>query len=188
MIWAPDSAVVTLRWEKLAVPFKVAVNVGEVMQTSFDKQLRGLAQYSWMGWDDAATYLHDNKGNLEQALKYANKSIETEDRYDNEITKSRVLRAMGRKDEAKAAEAKGLEKASPLQIHLFARQLAGRQPADEAFAIFRDNAKKHPERMVRTFRLGPHVLAQEDFDNAAKEMKTALAWRPNSRNLTWVAW
>ena len=46
---SPDSAIVTLRWEKLAVPFKVNVNVSDVMQASLDKQLRGLAQYTWMG-------------------------------------------------------------------------------------------------------------------------------------------
>jgi len=176
-----DSAVVTLRWEKLAVPFKVAVNVGDVMQKSFDKQLRGLAQYSWMGWDDAATYLHDNKGNLEQALKYSNKSIEAEDRYDNEITKSRILRDMGRKDEAKTAEAKGLEKASPLQIHLFARQLQADKRQDEAFVIFRDNAKKHPDEWFVHTGLARMYSARGDFDNAAKEMKTALSMAPEQQ-------
>ena len=176
-----DSTVVTLRWEKLAVPFKVGVNVGEVVQASFDKQLRGLAQYSWMGWDDAATYLHDNKGNLEQALKYSNKSIETEDRFDNEITKSRVLRAMGRTDEAKATEAKGLAKASPLQTHLFARQLQADNRQDEAFAIFRENAKKYPNEWFVHTGLARMYSAQGDFDNAAKEMKLALGAAPDQQ-------
>jgi tetratricopeptide (TPR) repeat protein len=178
---AADSAVVTLRWEKLAVPFKVSVNVGAVMQASLDKQLRGLAQYTWMGWDDAATYLHDSKGNLEQALKYANKSIETEDRFDNQITKARVLRAMGHKDEATAAEAKGLEKASPLQVHIFARQLQADKRQDEAFTIFRDNAKKHPNEWFVHTGLARIYSAQGDFDNAAKEMKVALGSAPDQQ-------
>jgi hypothetical protein len=178
---AADSTLVTMRWEKLAVPFKVSVNVGQVMQASLDKQLRGLAQYSWMGWDDAATYLHDNKGNLEQALKYSNKSIENEDRFDNEITKARVLRAMNRNDEAKTAEAKGLEKATPLQVHLYARQLQADMRQDEAFAIFKDNAKKHPNEWFVHSGMARMYCAQNDFDNAAKEMKIALGGAPEQQ-------
>ena len=52
-----DSAVATLRWEKVAVPFKVDVNVHDIVQASLHNQLQGLAQYTWEGWDDAATYL-----------------------------------------------------------------------------------------------------------------------------------
>ncbi len=43
----PDSATVTLRWEKLAVPFKVGVNTNEIVQASLHNQLRGLSQYTW---------------------------------------------------------------------------------------------------------------------------------------------
>ena len=53
----PDSVVVVLEWEKLAVPFKVGVDVHDVVQASLKKQLRNLSQYTWMSWDDAANYL-----------------------------------------------------------------------------------------------------------------------------------
>lgn len=36
----PDSAVVELEWEKVAVPFKISVNVHDVVQASLKKQLR----------------------------------------------------------------------------------------------------------------------------------------------------
>src|SRR5271163_150435 len=111
----PDSVVVELEWEKVAVPFKVSVNVHDVVQASLKKQLRNLSQYTWMSWDDAANYLLTEKIALDDALTYANKSIENEDRYDNEMTKSNVLTALNRKDEAAAAQKKALELASPLQ-------------------------------------------------------------------------
>src|SRR5207245_2566458 len=81
----------TLRWEKLAVPFKVGVNTNEIVQASLHNQLRGLAQYAWFGWDDAATYLVTNKLNMEEALRYEDQSIQNEERFDNLITKSQVL-------------------------------------------------------------------------------------------------
>ena len=38
-----DSAVATLRWEKVAVPFKIDVNVHDIVQASLHNQLQGLA-------------------------------------------------------------------------------------------------------------------------------------------------
>src|ERR1700720_578663 len=66
----PNSAVVTMRWEKIAVPFKVGVDVNPIVAKSLHNQLRGLAQYTWEGWDDAANYLLDNKVDLNEALSF----------------------------------------------------------------------------------------------------------------------
>src|SRR6202047_4458108 len=62
----PDSAVIELEWEKLAVPFKVSVDVHGVVQASLKKQLRGLPQYTWMSWNDAASYLFAEKIALDE--------------------------------------------------------------------------------------------------------------------------
>src|ERR1700685_3691781 len=121
----PNSAVVQLEWEKIAVPFTVSVDVHDLVQASLKQQLRELSQYTWISWDDAANYLLTEKIALNDALKYADTSIENEDRYENEITKSKVLTALNRKDEAATAQRKALDLASPLQMHMFARQLQG---------------------------------------------------------------
>jgi len=65
-----DSAMATLRWEKVAIPFKIDVNVHDIVQASLHNQLQGLAQYTWEGWDDAATYLLTSKYDLDEALHY----------------------------------------------------------------------------------------------------------------------
>jgi tetratricopeptide (TPR) repeat protein len=177
----PDSAVVELEWEKVAVPFRVSVDVHTLAQASLKKQLRNLSQYTWMSWDDAATYLLTEKIAYEDALKYSDKSIENEDRFENELTKSKVLAALNRKDEAAAAQKKALELASPLQVHIYARQLQGEKRSDEAFVIFRDNAKKHPDQWFVHSGLARIYCSQGKFDDAAKEMKLALAGAPESQ-------
>jgi tetratricopeptide (TPR) repeat protein len=176
-----DSAVVELEWEKIAVPFKVSVDVHNLAQANLKNQLRNLSQYTWMSWDDAANYLLTEKIAYNDVLTYANKSIETEDRYDNEMTKSKALTALNRKDEALAAQKKALDMASPLQIHMYARQLQGEKRSDEAFVIFRENAKKHPDQWYVHSGLARIYCSQGKFDDAAKEMKVALAGAPDNQ-------
>lgn len=177
----PDSSVVTLRWEKLAVPFKVGVNTHEIVAQNLHNQLRGLAQYAWDGWDDAANYLLQEKFDLEEAVKYSDKSIQNEARYDNFMTKSRVLDALGRKDEASTARNKALTMANAVQLHGYARQLQIDGKQSEAFAIFRDNAKKNPDSWIVHVGLSRMYSAQGDFANATREMNMAVAGAPEGQ-------
>jgi tetratricopeptide (TPR) repeat protein len=177
----PNSAVVQLEWEKIAVPFTVSVDVHDLVQASLKRQLRELSQYTWISWDDAANYLLTEKIALNDALKYTETSIENEDRYENEITKSKVLTALNRKEEAATAQRKALDLASPLQMHMFARQLQGEKRSDEAFAIYRENAKKHPDQWFVHTGLARMYSAQGKFDDAVKEMKAALATGPDGQ-------
>jgi len=173
-----DSAVVELEWEKIAVPFKVSVDVHDVVKASLKKQLRNLSQYTWMSWDNASNYLLAEKISLDDALTYANKSIDNEDRFDNEMTKSKVLTSLNRKDEAATAEKKALALAGPLQLHQYARQLLGEKRNEEAYAIFRDNAKKYPDQWFVHTGLARMYSAQSKFDDATKEMKVSVAAAP----------
>ncbi len=176
----PDSTVVTMRWDKVAVPFKVAVKVNELVTASIHRQLHGLNQYYWEGWDDAAGYFLANKMNLDEALKDEDQSIQIEERYDNLISKSRILDAMGRKDDATAFRNKALEKGSALQLYFYGRQLQGDKKQEEALAIYRANAKKFPDFWTSHVGMARVYSAQGDFDNAVKEIKTALTDAPDS--------
>ena len=175
-----DSAIVTMRWDKVAVPFKVAVNVNEIVTASIHRQLYGLNQYYWEGWDDAAGYFLANKINLDEALKDEDLSIQAEERYDNLLNKSKILEAMGRKQDAEAFRAKALDKGSALQLYFYARQLQAQKKQDEALTIFRANAKKFPDYWTSHLGLARVYSAQGDFDNAVKEVKLSLMGAPDS--------
>jgi len=176
----PDSTVVTMRWDKVAVPFKVAVKVNELVTASIHRQLYGLNQYYWEGWDDAAGYLLANKINLDEALKYEDQSIQSDERYDNLMNKSKILDAMGRKEDAKSFHEKALDKANPLQLYFYARQLQGEKKQDEALAVFRSTAKKFPDYWTSHMGMARVYSAQGDFDNAVKEVKLSLTGAPDS--------
>ena len=177
----PDSATATLRWEKLAVPFKIGVNVHEIVRASLPNQLQGLAQYGWIAWDDAATYLLAQKYDLAQALQYEETSIGMEKRYDNLLTKSQILDAMGRKTEAEAAKNEALSLATGRQLYYYASALMSEKKRDQAFDFFRQASKRDPDDWLVHDGIARIYSAQGDFDNALKEMKLCLAGAPDSQ-------
>jgi Protein of unknown function (DUF2911) len=178
----PDSTIVTLRWEKVAVPFKVTVKVNDIVEASIHRQIRGLNQYYWESWDDLATYYLSTKTNLDEALKDEDQSIQAEERYDNLMNKSRILEAMNRKDDAAAVLNKALEKASAQQLYFYGRQLQSEKKQEEAFALYRSNAKKFPDYWTSHVGLARVYSGQGDFDKAVKEMQAALTGVPDNAN------
>ncbi len=83
--------------------------------------------------------------------------------------------------EAAIAEKKALALAAPLQLHQYARQLLGEKRNEEAFAVFRENAKKHPDQWFVHTGLARMYSAQSKFDDATKEMKLAMAAAPDDQ-------
>jgi tetratricopeptide (TPR) repeat protein len=120
--------------------------------------------------------------NLDEALKDEDQSIQTEERFDNIMNKSRILEAMGRKDDASTFRNKALEKASAQQLYFYGRQLQGEKKQEEAFAIYRSNAKKFPDDWTTHVGLARVYSGQGDFDKAVKEMQTALTGVPDDAN------
>jgi hypothetical protein len=79
----PESAAATLRWDKLAVPFHISVDVKAITERSIRNQLRNTGGFTWAGFDEAATWCLDGNCSLEQALKWEDTSIQNEERFEN---------------------------------------------------------------------------------------------------------
>jgi DUF2911 family protein len=171
----PESAVVTLRWDRVAVPFRVAVNQKEIVPAKLKAQLRGGAQYTWEGWAEAANQLMTDKADLADALEYANRSIQVEKRFDTLMIKALVLEALDRKNEAAPLRTEALAMANALQINSYGRQLQIGGHQEEAFAVFRENAKRNPDHFIIPYEEARIACAQGDYDTAASKMKVALA-------------
>jgi tetratricopeptide (TPR) repeat protein len=175
----PDSAVVALQWEKVAVPFKVSVDTHEIVQASVKDQLRSFAQYTWMTWDEAAGYLTTEKVGLQDSLKYSDRSIQMEERFDNLLTKSLTLDALGKKEEATAARSKAIEMANAIQLHGYGRYLQLQGKHDEALELFRTNVKRNPNHWLAHNDAARLACAKGDYDGAVKEMKVAATGAPD---------
>jgi hypothetical protein len=170
-----ESTLVTLRWEKVAVPFRVAVAGKEVTLQNIRNQLRNTAQYTWMGWDDAANYCLSAKSNLEEGLRWADRSIQAEERFENLMTKAKLLEAMNRGAEATTARNKALEIGSAIQLYSWARQLQTQKRKSEAIDGYRIVARRFPEHWIGHVAKARVHAADGDFENALKEIQAAKA-------------
>jgi hypothetical protein len=175
----PDSAVATLRWEKLAVPIHISVDVKAVVLRSIKNELRTVGGFTWAGYDEAAQWCLDNNYNLEEALKWEDTSIQNEDRFENWETKSRILEAMGRKDDASKALSTALDKANAIQLYSYARGLQRQGNAKRAFELYPQVPKKDANHWISHLALARVDSNSGDFSGAAKEMTKAIDGAPD---------
>ncbi|MDP9340088.1 MAG: DUF2911 domain-containing protein [Acidobacteriota bacterium] len=170
----PDSATATLRWGKVAAPFHISVDVNSITERSIRNQLRSVGGFTWAGYDEAANWSLDNNYKLEDGLKWEDTSIQNEERFENLETKSRILDAMGKKQEAGATLASAMDKANAIQLYVYARGLQRKKQQDKAFELYRLNAKRHPKDWAAQYGLARIDSAAGNFDQAIKEMKLAV--------------
>ena len=166
----PDSAVVTAA-------------LGEARGTVYRKdgpdatlanirnQLRNSAQYIWAGFDDAATWCVDNKVNLDEALVWADRSIQQEERFENLTTKARILEALNRTTEAKAVRAKSMEIANVVQLYIYGRQLQTHKQKSRSHRGLPDCGQALPRPLARATWRWP-----------GRWRPTAISKRPSRRS------
>ena len=170
----PDSTLVTLKWEKLAVPFKVAVS-DETTLANIRNQMRGRAQYEWQSLNQAAQFCVRKKANLEEALKWADASIQNEERFENLATKADVLKAMNKPEDAKKTWEQAMAKTTPIQLYSYARGLMNEKKEAEAMEILKEVAKRYPDTPFGHLSNARIKSAAGNFAGAAEDAKKAQA-------------
>ena len=166
---------------KLRVPVNFEVDTEAVTLVSIREQLKGLSQFFWNGWNQAATYCVQNETNLEEALQWADNSIQAEERFENLQTKSQILEKTGDADQSAEVMARAMEIGNAGQLHQYGRTLLTQDRVDEAIEVFERNAEQNPDAWFTGFGLARGYSAKGDFDKAVENMKLALAKAPDGQ-------
>jgi hypothetical protein len=175
----PTSTAVTLKWEKLGIPFTVSVNDADQTLQNIRAQMKGAGQFAWQAPDQAAQFCLTRKINLDEALRWANLSIQNEERFENLSTKADILKALNRPDEAKTIWNKALEKATAPQLYTYGRQLQNQKKGAEAMEIFKEVAKRFPTGVFGYLAQARIKSAAGDFAGALSDAKQAQAAAPS---------
>lgn len=184
-----DHATCALIWETKMIPFTIKVpNEKELYVQNLRKELQNSQGFSWNGWNDAANYCVQNKMNLDEALVWANKSINEpgigEENFNTLSTKAQIFDALGKPDSAAKVMQKAINSptATVFQIHQYGRQLLGQGKKDEALKAFQLNAKMHPNQWPVNVGLARGYSATGDYKNALKYAKLAYDQAPDPGN------
>ncbi len=174
------SVTLSLRWEKLRVPIHVTVDPRETVAASLRAQLRGLPRFGWRGWSDAANWclLHDACG--EDAEKWIDRSLQMNPQFGNQMVKARFLEKKGDAEAAKAMREKALAMANEAELNAYGYQLLFADKNAEAIAVFRQNAKAHPQSWnvydslaEALAKAGDKSEARDQYQKAASMVKDA---------------
>jgi tetratricopeptide (TPR) repeat protein len=165
---------VSLRWEKVRVPFRVEVDTPSVVMASIRRELRDLPRFSWQGWNQAAAYALRTKTNVDEAVTWADRSIGMQANFNNLRTKAGLLELKGDTSAASALRERAMKIATEADINNYGYQLLGAGKTDEAIEMFRKNVKDHPQSWNVYDSLGEAYDRKGDKKLAIENYRRAL--------------
>ena len=186
----PAKVTAALEWEELQIPFTISVdNVNELWVDDMRRDLRGWAGFYWQNWQQAANFCAQNKVDLPEGLKWAQRAVSDpysggEENFTTLATLARLQDLNGQSAEAAKTFEKAIHHrtAGPLEIHLAARGLLADGKKEEALRVFQLNAKRYPDQWPVHMGLMRAYAATGDQKKALAEGKLALAQAPDEAN------
>ncbi len=185
------SAVASLNWEKKQIPFKVEVNVTDIVMADIRQKLQDTPGFNRQSWEQAANFALNNDGDLDEALGWVDAAIAgqffSQKTFNNLNIKSQILAKQGKAAESAALMDEALPLGTVFQVHGYGRQLIGQGDHDKAMEVFRWNAKTHKGEWPVNYGLARAYSAKGDHKNTVKYLKLAYDNAPAQANKDRVA-
>lgn len=179
-----NSAIASLNWEKKRFPFKIEVDVVNIVMNTIREDLNTQPGFARQNWERAATYALNN-GQLDQAIEWVDAAISgnffSKQTFQNSNLKARILNKMGKQEEAILLLDSQLHLASSSEAYRYGSTLISYGKKDKAYEVFNQNAKKHKGTWETHHGLAIVYSNKKSFKSALKHLEKALALAPNYR-------
>jgi len=175
--------VIALQWEKLSIPFKVEVDVDNIVIAKLREDVTGQKGFNQLNLVAAANYCLNKNINSEEALTWAQraaglKSFGTLNTLSTAYTKNnKLLQADSVMNEA-------LVFANPNQYMGSGRSMITAKRSDRALEIFNANQKKNGDVYAVNAGFMSYYSAKGDFKKALEYADKALVQAPNDPTKT----
>ena len=183
----PNSAIVTLSWDKTAIPFKVEVDYLKQQLEAFTAEAQQPGGFSSQGLNIAANWTLQNNYGLEKGLEWA--TLASSPNFPGDpnsfpalSTKAAILDKMGRADEAAAIIKAALPLGNVGQLQQLGRQLIAAKKPKAALEVFQYYYTKAPDQFPALTGMARGLSANGDYTKALDFATRALAIAPNDQS------
>lgn len=183
----PNSAMILLSWEKLAIPFKIEVDHLKQQFDAFVSESQNPRGFTPQGLNAAVTWSLQNNYQLEKALEWA--TVATSPNFPGDPTsfsgltnKALVLEKLGKSEQAAAVIKTALPLGNVGQVQQLGRQLLTAKNHKAALEVFQYNFNKNPDQFITLTGMARGLSANGDFSKALDFANRAVLLAPNDAN------
>jgi hypothetical protein len=173
-----SSAVASLEWEKVSIPFTIAVNLKKTQVDAYRYAFNSGEFYEyWQNMQMAADYCLVNDVNIEEGLRWADRSINTyfgEANFRTLSTYAGLLSKVGRVHEADSLMKIAFPKGSAEDIRYYGDKLMLMKQYKAAFDVYKVAHDKAPKEWLTNFGLAKGYAAMGGKAAALKYTDVSL--------------
>lgn len=176
------SCVIAMQWEKLSVPFRVDVDVDNIVLARLREQVTSQKGFNSNNMLQAAQYCLNKNINLEEALQWSIRAITGFQGQKSFITLRNLGTAyekLNRLPQADSTMDEALQIATANQYTAYGRQLIGQKRVDRAMEVLKASEKRYGDSWGVNNGLMSGYSAKGDFKTALQYAEKALAQAPN---------
>jgi len=183
----PNSAVVSLSWEKLSIPFRIEVDHLKQQFDALVAESENPRSYSPQSLIVAANWTLQNNYQLQKGLEWATAASGRNfpgdpNSFAANAAKAAILEKLGRTEEAANALKTALPLGSVSELQQFGRQLITAKKPQMALEVFRFNHAKNPDQFPTLIGMARGLSATGDYAKALEFANKALPLAPNDAN------
>ena len=176
------SCTIAMQWEKVSVPFKVEVDVDNIVLARIREELTSRKGFVPALLLSATQYCFNKNINLEEALVWSKRAIDGAGGQKTYITLRNLATAyekLKRMPEADSTMAEALTIATANQYTAYGRTLITQKRVDKAMEVFTASQKRYGDVFGVNSGLMNGWSAKGDFKKAIVFAEKALAQAPN---------
>lgn len=170
--------VIALQWEKLSLPFKVDVDVDNIVIAKLREDVTGQKGFNALNMQAAANYCLGKNINLPEALEWAQRAALLKS-FATLNTLGTAYAKNNKQPQADSTMNEALVFANPNQYMGYGRSLIQGKRLDRALEIFNANQKKNGDVYAVNAGFTSYYSAKGDFKKALEYADKALAQAPN---------
>ncbi|HEY5773593.1 MAG TPA: DUF2911 domain-containing protein, partial [Chitinophagaceae bacterium] len=169
--------VIALQWEKLSIPFRVDVDVDNIVLARMREQVTGQRGFTPLLLTAAANYFINKKINLEEALAWSQRAASFKS-FSTLNTLGTAYTMLNKLKEADSTMNEALVFANVGQYLNYGRNLIAAKRLDRALEVFNASQKKNGDVFQVNAGFMSYYSAKGDFQKALEYANKALAQAP----------